>query len=278
MNREIKTYQVDAFTEEAFKGNPAAVCILEEDISDELMKSIAKEMNLSETAFVRPLENKYIADCELFSLRWFTPEVEVDLCGHGTIATSKILFEEFNIKTNEIKYETKSGILISKKEGDKITLDFPIDNFLDYELSEDTLNAMGIKSYVKSIIGEKTRKLVIEVNSQEEVIKLKPNFDKLNLLEFDTKINGIGVTSKGNGKYDFISRYFNPWGGVNEDPVTGAFHTVLAKYWSIKFNKTKMLAYQNSDRGGEISIEVLENNRVKLSGKAIIVLKGELYI
>ena len=106
MNKKFKIYQVDAFAEESFKGNPAAVCILEEDISDDLMKNIAKEMNLAETAFVKPLENKNISDCELFSLRWFTPKLEVDLCGHGTIATSKILFDEFNIKTNEIKYES----------------------------------------------------------------------------------------------------------------------------------------------------------------------------
>ncbi|MCF0148826.1 MAG: PhzF family phenazine biosynthesis protein [Clostridium sp.] len=278
MNKKFKIYQVDAFAEESFKGNPAAVCILEEDISDDLMKNIAKEMNLAETAFVKPLENKNISDCELFSLRWFTPKLEVDLCGHGTIATSKILFDEFNIKTNEIKYESKSGILISKKEGDKITLDFPIDNFLNYDISEDILKAMGIKNYVQAIIGENTRKIVIEVNSEEEVINLKPNFDKMLSLNFDTKVTGIGVTTKGSEKYDFISRYFNPWGGINEDPVTGAFHTVLAKYWNIKLNKTKMLAYQNSDRGGEISIELLENNRVKLSGKAIIVLKGELYL
>jgi PhzF family phenazine biosynthesis protein len=278
MNNKIKTYQVDAFTSQAFKGNPAAVCILEEDISDELMKSIAKEMNLSETAFVKPLENKSINDCSLFSLRWFTPEVEVDLCGHGTIATSKILFDEFNIKTNEIRYETKSGILISGKENDKISLDFPIDNFLNFELSEDILNAMGIKSYVKAIIGENTRKLIIELNSEEEVIKLQPNFDKLNLLKFNTNVKGIGVTCKGSKKYDFISRYFNPWAGVNEDPVTGSVHTLLAKYWSTVLNKTEMLAYQNSDRGGEISIKLLENNRVKLSGEAIIVLKGELYL
>lgn len=278
MSKKIKIYQVDAFEGQAFKGNPAAVCILEDDISDELMQSIAKEMNLSETAFVKPLENKSISDCKLFSLRWFTPEVEVDLCGHGTIATSKILFEEFKIKANEIKYETKSGVLISGKEMEKISLDFPVDNFLSFELSEDILNAMGIKKYVKAIIGENSRKLVIELNSEDEVINLKPNFYKLNLLKFSTNVKGIGVTSKGNEKYDFISRYFNPWAGVNEDPVTGSVHTLLAKYWNSILNKTQMLAYQSSDRGGEISIKLLENNRVKLSGEAIIVLKGELYL
>lgn len=278
MNKKITTYQVDAFTGQAFKGNPAAVCILEEDISDELMQSIAKEMNLSETAFAKPLEDKNISDCSLFSLRWFTPEVEVNLCGHGTIATSKILFDEFNVKTDEIRYETKSGILISGKENNNISLDFPIDNFSNFDLTEDILNTMGIKNYVKAIIGKNTRKIVIELNSEEEVISLKPNFDKLNLLKFNTEVKGLAVTCRGNEKYDFISRYFNPWGGVNEDPVTGAVHTLLAKYWSSKLNKTEMLAYQNSNRGGEISIKLLENNRVKLSGEAIIILKGELYL
>ncbi|MDZ5000569.1 PhzF family phenazine biosynthesis isomerase, partial [Clostridium perfringens] len=123
MNKEIKIYQVDAFTNKAFKGNPAAVCILEDDINDELMKSIAQEMNLSETAFVKPLECSDINGCNFFSLRWFTPEVEVDLCGHATIATSKVLFDKFNISGQEIKYQTKSGTLIAKKENEKIGLD-----------------------------------------------------------------------------------------------------------------------------------------------------------
>ena len=114
-------------------------------------------------------------------------------------------------------------------------------------------------------------------SAADEVINLKPNFDKLNLLEFSTNVKGIGITSKGTGKYDFISRFFTPWAGVNEDSVTGSVHTILANYWNSKLNKTEMLAYQSSDRGGEISIKLLENNRVKLSGKAIIVLKGELY-
>lgn len=270
MNNKIKIYQVDAFTNTAFKGNPAAVCFLEEDISDELMKDIAKEMNLSETAFVKPLEDKNIDECSLFSLRWFTPEVEVNLCGHGTIATSKVLFDEFNVKAEEIRYETKSGILIAKKEKEKISLDFPIDNYLKFELSEDILNALGINDYEEAIIGENTRKLVIKLKSEEEIINLQPNFDKLKLLNFNTNIKGIGVTCKGNEKYDFVSRYFNPWAGINEDPVTGSVHTLLAKYWSCLLNKTEMLAYQYSSRGGEISIKLLENNRVKLSGEAII--------
>ncbi|GAA0085810.1 PhzF family phenazine biosynthesis protein [Clostridium sp. CTA-7] len=278
MNKEIKIYQVDAFTNKAFKGNPAAVCILEEDINDDLMRSIAQEMNLSETAFVKPLECSDVNSCSFFSLRWFTPEVEVDLCGHATIATSKVLFDEFNISGQEIKYQTKSGTLIAKRENEKIGLDFPIDKPLNFELTEDILKAMGIKKYFKAIIGEKTRKLVIELESEEEIINLQPNFEKLKVLSFNTNVKGIGVTCKGRKKYDFISRYFNPWAGINEDPVTGSVHTLLASYWSSILNKSEMLSYQCSNRGGEILIKVLENNRVELSGEAVVVFKGELYI
>lgn len=278
MKNKIKIYQVDAFTSEAFKGNPAAVCILENDISDELMKNIAQEMNLSETAFVKPLKNSNIGKGNLFSLRWFTPEVEVDLCGHATIATSKVLFDEFNIKEQYIKYETKSGLLTAKKKDEKISLDFPIDKALDFNLTQDILDAMGIRSYSKAIIGEKTRKLVIEVKDKENIINLKPNFEILKSLKFKSDVKGIGVTCRGNEKYDFISRYFNSWDGINEDPVTGSVHTLLANYWSNKLNKMDMNAYQASNRSGEISLKLLENDRVRLSGEAVIVLRGELYL
>lgn len=278
MKNKIKIYQVDAFTSESFKGNPAAVCILEDDISDELMKNIAQEMNLSETAFVKHLKNSNIGKGNLFSLRWFTPEVEVDLCGHATIATSKVLFDEFNIKEQYIKYETKSGLLTSKKKDEKISLDFPIDEALDFNLTQDILDAMGIRSYSKAIIGEKTRKLVIEVKDKENIINLKPNFEILKSLKFKSDVKGIGVTCRGNEKYDFISRYFNPWAGINEDLVTGSVHTLLANYWSNKLNKMDMNAYQASNRSGEISLKLLENDRVKLSGETVIVLRGELYL
>lgn len=278
MKNKIKIFQVDAFTSEAFKGNPAAVCILENDISDELMKNIAQEMNLSETAFVKHLKNSNIGKGNLFSLRWFTPEVEVDLCGHATIATSKVLFDEFNIKEQYIKYETKSGLLTAKKKDEKISLDFPIDKALDFNLTQDILDAMGIRSYSKAIIGEKTRKLVIEVKDKDNIINLKPNFEILKSLKFKSDVKGIGVTCRGNEKYDFISRYFNPWAGINEDPVTGSVHTLLANYWSNKLNKMDMNAYQASNRSGEISLKLLENDRVRLSGEAVIVLRGELYL
>lgn len=278
MKNKIKIYQVDTFTSKAFKGNPAAVCILEDDINDELMQNIAQEMNLSETAFVKPLDKVNMSNCNLFSLRWFTPEVEVDLCGHATIAASKVLFDEFNIKEQYIKYETKSGVLIAKREDEKISLDFPIDKPLDFNLTQDILEAMGITNYSKAIIGEKTKKLVIEVKNEEDVLNLKPNFEMLKSLEFKNNVKGIGITCRSNERYDFISRYFNPWAGINEDPVTGSVHTLLANYWSNKLNKIEMKAYQASHRGGEISLKLLENDRVRLSGEAIIILKGELYL
>ncbi len=274
---KIPIYQVDAFTKEQFKGNPAAVCLLEKWLSDDLMQKIAKENNLSETAFVIPLEGFEINQEKIFSLRWFTPKTEVNLCGHATIATSEVLFNEIGIQSEQIIYETQSGTLIAKKIDNGIALNFPIDEPLEISLSNDILEAMGIDSYENAIIGKNTKKLVIHLKTESEVLKLTPNFEKLKHLEFKVDVKGIGVTCSGNAKYDFISRYFNPWAGVNEDPVTGSVHTLLASYWSRLLNKDKLKAYQASDRGGEITLNVLPENRVELIGQAVIVLKGELY-
>lgn len=274
----VKVYQVDAFTNECFKGNPAGVCILEEAIEDKYMQLIAKEMNLSETAFVQPLEGRHINQTNIFSLRWFTPKYEVDLCGHATIATSEILFNNIGIKNEEIIYETKSGRLIAHKTNKGISLDFPIDEPLNINLSNDILEAMGIESYENAIIGKNTKKLVIHLKTESEVLKLTPNFEKMKSLEFKMDVKGVGVTCRGNEKYDFISRYFNPWAGVNEDPVTGSVHTLLPSYWRKLLNKNEMKAYQASDRGGEIILKILTGNRVELIGQAVVVLKGELYI
>jgi len=274
----IQVYQVDAFTNECFKGNPAGVCILKESIEDKYMQLIAKEMNLSETAFVQSLEAIQINSTSIFSLRWFTPKYEVDLCGHGTIAASEILFNNIGIKNEKIMYETKSGRLIANKNDKGIALDFPIDEPLNVDLSKDILEAMGIESYENAVIGKNTNKLIIHLKTENEVLKLTPNFEKMKELEFERNVKGVGVTCIGNEKYDFISRYFNPWAGVNEDPVTGSVHTLLAAYWSKILNKDEMKAYQASDRGGEIILRILTGNRVELIGQAKVVLKGELYI
>lgn len=198
--KTVQVYQVDAFTNECFKDNPAGVCVLEEAIEDKYMQLIAKEMNLSETAFVQSLEGRTINQTNIFSLRWFTPKYEVDLRGHATIATSEILFNDIGIKNEQIMYETKSGRLIAHKTNKGIALNFPIDKPLSINLSKDILEAMGIESYENAIIGKNTKKLVIHLKTESEVLKLNPNFQKMKCLEFKMDVKGVGVTCRGNEK------------------------------------------------------------------------------
>ena len=264
----IPYYRVNAFTTEPFTGNPAIVCYLQSDIEDELMQKIAFEMNVSETAFIIKNNNEIM-------LRWFTPKVEVPLCGHGTIAAAYVLFNKYSLSKDVIKSNTKSGILTAQKTEQGIKLEFPLDNYTEYQLPNQVLLALGLNSYVKSVIGNKTKKLVIEVKNSELIKQLKPNFNELINLNFDPAIKGLGVTSKDND-YDFISRYFNPWAGVNEDPVTGSVHTVLAKYYADKLNKQTLTAYQNSPRGGELKLGIVNKGTVSITGKSIIISEGIL--
>ena len=268
----LPIYQVDVFTKEYYNGNPAAVCILDKDLEDSQMKSIASEMNLSETAFLLPIDEH----SNIYSLRWFTPEVEVPLCGHGTIAAAKVLFHELGINGDEIIFQTKSGKVSAQKYGEGIAIDFPIDEPIDFQLPEGLLEAMGIKEYEDVKIGKNTRKIILKLKDYKQIEELSPDFEQMKNIATVEGLKGIAVTTKGNDRYDFISRYFNPWAGVNEDPVTGSVHTVLAPYWSIILDEKQLLAYQASARGGEIKIEIKEN-RVELIGEAIVVLKGEIY-
>lgn len=271
--KSLPIYQVDVFTKEYYKGNPAAVCILEKELKDNQMKSIAAEMNLSETAFLLPIEG----DLNTYSLRWFTPEVEVPLCGHGTIATAKVLFDDIGINGDKINFYTKSGKISAKKFGEGISIDFPIDKPIDFQLPEGLLEALRIKEYEDVKIGKNTRKIIVRVKDYNEIKELHPDFERMKNISTAEGLKGIAVTAKGNEEYDFISRYFNPWAGVNEDPVTGSVHTVLSAYWFKILNRKQMLAYQASARAGEIKLEIREN-RVELIGEAVIVLKGEVYI
>lgn len=269
---KLNVYQVDAFAGEPFKGNPAAVCIVDCDLSDKQMQLIAYEMNLSETAFVSPTDKHNV-----YKLRWFTPRVEVDLCGHATLSAAKVLFDNANKSDAEIKFMTKSGVLTAKKHKKGIVLDFPIDSFIeDIEPGNEILQALGIKNYEKAIYGKSSKKLVIHLNDFNEVINMKPDFGKMKEINFNRDVKGVGVTAEGTGKYDIISRYFNPWAGVNEDPVTGSVHTLLISYWSSLLNKSELFAYQASERGGELLLRA-RNERVEIIGEAVIVLKGELY-
>ena len=275
----LKLYQVDAFTNKAFSGNPAAVCMLKKPISDRLMQAIASEMNLSETAFVLPIDNAFVEKASTYSLRWFTPKFEVPLCGHATLAASAVLFDELEIPFSEISYETKSGSLIAKKDEEGIVLDFPLDNPTGVDLASiiELLKALGIPKLTKAFLGERTRKLVIHLENINEVLQLTPNYEEIRQLQFEN-IKGVAVTARSEGAYDFISRYFNPWAGVNEDPVTGSVHTLLANYWSKLLNKRELKAYQASERGGEMTLRLKDPMRLDIVGKAALVFKGDLSV
>jgi PhzF family phenazine biosynthesis protein len=269
----IKIYNVDAFTSIPFRGNAAAVCIYEDNLSKELMQNIAREMNLSETAFVTAKTNGS------YDIRWFTPKCEVDLCGHATMAAAKVLYEFYNAPQDWLSFGSRSGVIRTFRSGDDIMLDFPVDEVeADIICPSELLEAIGLNHYIRAVIGRKTRKLIIHIEDAGQIPTLKPDFVKLAAVSFDTVVKGVGITAKGTGKYDILVRYFNPWAGVDEDPVTGSVHTLLADYWSKILNKSELLSYQASERGGEIRIRIADNNRVELWGKAVVVTAGELFI
>ncbi len=262
----MRIFQVDSFTNEPFKGNPAAVCILEKDYDDSLLQNIAMEMNLSETAFLLQVsENEY-------KLRWFTPEVEVKLCGHGTLAASHILWENKIIEDDkEIYYNTLSGTLIAKKKSGWIELDFPKGN-----LNKSNGDSILLEALRRTPISihEGDEYYLLEFAGQEEILKIEPDF---NLLKKARKKEVI-VTCKSNDmEYDFISRFFAPAIGIEEDPVTGSAHCYLALYWAERLNKIELVGFQASKRTGYIKCK-LQGDRVILHGKAVTILNGFLQI
>jgi PhzF family phenazine biosynthesis protein len=259
----LTIYVVDAFTEKAFKGNPAAVCLTSEPLDDVLMQSIAEEMNLSETAFLSPQQDGY-------SLRWFTPNTEVELCGHATLASAHTLWEtEILPKVQQANFYTKSGLLTASKDGSWIQLNFPVEPVSESEYPFELIEALNVEPIY---VGRNRFDYFIEIESEDVVKNLSPNFSMLRTI----KTRGVNVTSKSND-FDFISRCFFPALGVNEDPVTGSAHCGLAPYWSKKLNKTQMYAYQASARGGILKID-LQKDRVLMAGQAATVMKGELLI
>ena len=266
----MKLYQVDSFTSQMFKGNPAGVCILTQDIPEEAMRAIAMEMNLSETAFVRQEGLEH-------SLRWFTPTHEVALCGHATLAAAHVMFRELGFKGMEIKFRTKSGLLTARKSSGGITLDFPVGNPEPAELPHAIFESLGIsRDSVEATLFCRTRnKFLVHLKDPAQIPKISPDFGKM--LEYQpAELIGLIITAKGE-KHDFISRFFAPWVGVNEDPVTGSSHTVLAPYWGKLLGKTKLTAHQASKRGGEMTVE-LKDDRVFLTGNAVTVFGTELNI
>ena len=263
MTTTIKIYQVDAFVEGPFTGNPAAVCPLQEWLPDELMQNIALENNLSETAFFTRKGDHY-------EIRWFTPTIEVDLCGHATLATAFILFEKEGHLGDEIKLVSpRSGELSVKRAGEMLSLNFPVDDIQEVSLSDNVLYGLNIDP-VQAFRG--LADVILVFDSQEDVESLDPDFALL------AKIQARGVICTAPGRdVDFVSRFFGPNAGVNEDPVTGSAHTSLAPLWANKLGKKELKARQLSQRGGYLECRFLDD-RVEISGKARLYLEGQIVV
>ena len=255
---QLKVFQVDAFTSSLFKGNPAAVVILEKEIPNELMQNIAFENNLSETAYI--LINK-----SPIGIRWFSPTAEVDLCGHATLASAKILFEHYLPHEKKIIFDSNSGELIVTQNGNLLTLDFPSDTFKKVDNNDEINKAANTCS--EEIYKGKDDYLVI-LESEEELKRLTPNFQQV------SKLNARGlIVSAPSNTVDFVSRCFFPQLGVNEDPVTGSAHTLLMPYWSNRLGSNKLTANQVSQRGGALHCEY-KGARTLISGEAVVFLTG----
>lgn len=271
-------YQVDAFTKVPFKGNPAAVCILTRKLKDRILQSIAAEMNLSETAFLEMLDKKPLTESQKFGLRWFTPKVEVPLCGHATLATAAVLFREIRVRAKAIRFKTRSGVLVARRERDGIVLDFPANPARPVRLNPGLLHALAIAKANSTLYSPGMKMLLVHVPTQAIVRGLKPDFGKLPKVRFEQDVLGVIVTAGGAKRIDFVSRFFGPWVGVDEDPVTGSAHTVLGPYWSELLKKKTMTAFQCSARGGKLVVRVRPNRRVELVGNAVTVLHGIISI
>lgn len=257
---KLKLYHVDAFAEKVFSGNPAAICPLDKWLSDELMMTIARENNLSETAF-------YIKEDDHYHIRWFTTTVEVDLCGHATLAAAHVLFNHEGHEGNEIRFNSRSGILKVKRNGEVLTLDFPVDVYERVKTPGELSIALNIQPR-ECYKGKTDYMLVYE--TEDQIKKLKPNYTAMMLVE----ARGIICTAKGNS-VDFVSRFFGPQTGIDEDAVTGSAHTTLTPYWSGVLNKKELTAVQLSGRKGYLRCTNL-GSRIEISGKAKTYLVGEI--
>jgi len=259
----VKIFQVDAFTDKPFTGNPAAVCLLPDTRDPTWMQNVAKEMNLSETAFLYRQEDG-------FNLRWFTPAVEVDLCGHGTLASAHILWEIGLLTPQEpARFHTRSGLLTAERQGKEIELNFPATPDEPASVPAGLSEALRV---VPKYIGKSRHDYLVEVESEQAVRNVRPDFAKLR----EVSARGIMVTSAAtSGNYDFVSRFFAPRVGVDEDPVTGSAHCCLGPFWQRRLGRNELMAYQASRRGGMLRVRVA-GERVYLGGQAVTVLRGEL--
>jgi predicted PhzF superfamily epimerase YddE/YHI9 len=261
----LPLYQVDAFTSRAFSGNPAAVCLLPEPREDAWMLAVAREMNLSETAFLHRE-----GEDGAWRLRWFTPAVEVELCGHATLASAHVLWEVGDLpRDRPARFNTLSGLLTAELRGEWIELDFPARPAEEVASPPGLAEALGAEPLW---VGRSRYDYLLELPSEAAVRSLDPDHRRLASLP----VRGVIVTARGGqGPFDFVSRFFAPGAGVDEDPVTGSAHCTLGPYWAARLNKSELLAWQASARGGTVRVR-LEGDRVKLGGQAVLVLRGEL--
>jgi PhzF family phenazine biosynthesis protein len=260
----IPLFHVDAFTDCPFAGNPAAVCLLPSWKEDRWLQAIAREMNLSETAFL-------VKQPDHFDLRWFTPTIEVDLCGHATLASAHVLWQQGQTTSDEIRFSTRSGILKAVRRDADIELDFPLKTEEAAQAPPGLLEALGVSA---KYVGKSQFDYLVEVESEAALRGLAPDFKRLAVV----RVRGIIVTStSADPRYDFMSRFFAPGAGIDEDPVTGSAHCCLADFWRKRLGKTEFVAFQASARGGVVKVRIVRD-RALLGGRAITVAKGGLLV
>ncbi len=262
----VPLVQVDAFSDVPFAGNPAAVCVLDEERPREWMQHVAAEMNLAETAFLLP-QNHHPQNGD-YALRWFTPTIEVDLCGHATLASAHVLWETGRLDSQtQARFHTRGGLLTARRSGEWIELNFPAKPEQKTDPPAQLLDALGAEAVY---VGRNQFDYLVEVASEEILRAIEPDHGLLRTLP----VRGVMVTSR-SAEYDFVSRFFAPGSGIDEDPVTGSAHCALAPYWAEKLGKTELRAFQASRRGGVLQLRV-DGDRVLLGGQAVTVLVGEL--
>ncbi|HKC46226.1 MAG TPA: PhzF family phenazine biosynthesis protein [Gemmatimonadales bacterium] len=261
----VRIVQVDAFTATPFAGNPAAVCVLASPASEQWMRHVAREMNLSETAFL-------VRNGDAWHLRWFTPTVEIALCGHATLASAHVLWEDGHLPAGtQARFDTMSGRLTADRDGQWIAMDFPAVPVTPVEAPADLLPALSVSALA---VGKNRMDYLVEVGSEAEVLATAPDHTRLRRLP----VRGVIVTARAaDSQYDFISRFFAPGSGVDEDPVTGSAHCALAPYWAAKLGRTELVGRQASARSGIVKVRT-QGERVILAGQAVVVLRGELNV
>ena len=259
----LRIVQVDAFTNRPFAGNPAAVCVLPAARPEGWMRDVAREMNLSETAFLVPTDDGG------FHLRWFTPAVEVALCGHATVASAHVLWQDEHLPPGtQARFHTLSGVLTADQRGEWIELDFPAKIATAADAPPELLSALGVEN--ATFVGKNAFDYLVEIETEQDLRALSPDHSTLRKLP----VRGIIVTARG-AEFDFVSRFFAPGSGIDEDPVTGSAHTALGPYWAGRLGKTDFTAFQASPRGGVVRVAV-RGDRVLLGGQAVTVMTGEL--